>query len=104
MPETMTQNCDQAILKHGIFKCLVELPLRVRVTLLLKPLPGYWLCGLDERNKRANIKRHATGLRRAVAGIIRLPVASRRRDQEGFNILFKLLLVLSHFPSSPSLV
>ena len=92
MLEAVPQYGQKAVHHDRIFKALIELLVWIRAALPLKPLPHVRLCRLHEPDEHIDIQR----LRRVVACVRSLDIASGRRDQVLFYILFELFFIFSH--------
>ena len=96
MLKPVAQNVNQTVILHRVFKSPVEFLLRVGAALLFKPLPLDRLGGLDKVQQGAEVQGHIRGHRSPIAGVGRFLPAAGRGNQEGFDVLFKLLFVIGH--------
>lgn len=87
---------DEPLLLHGIIETAIELLDGIATALLLEPLPDQRLGLLDKADQRFEVESLARTLRLAVVSIGGFYPTAFRRNEEGFDIRFKLLFVLRH--------
>ena len=109
MLETMAKHIDKAIHVNSVLKCFIKLFLRITLTALFEQSPSNRLRGFYEGTESLNVKGiilddSAFGIilkSSLITNISRFLPASFRRNQERFNVCFKLLFIVSHRIYSP---